>query len=322
MAFAKHETFHIREGWLYKGMEAITRAEEGGQLPTIFLDSAAPEKLGIGRNMVRSLRFWMQATGLAHEHLEQRQRVQRLTPFGQHVWAHDRYVTDTNTLWLIHYHLVCNRELATAWYWFFNHFSPGTFDQHRMLDALHGWVISEYPEREIAASSLKKDINCLLQTYLASDKPHIPEDLIESPLARLHLINRIEHNRQKRYRRERADSDRIHPLVILYVLVDRKIRQHQNQNQNQTDAQEPLAEEQREVYVSEVLREENNIGRVFHITTTGFMSILTTLKNHFPDFAIEYTRTAGLDTLTLPQVSLSDILTRCYAQRRWTNGVA
>ena len=57
MSFAKHEAFYIREGWLFKGMAAIKQAEGDGQLPTIFLDTDAPERLGIGRNMVRSLRF-------------------------------------------------------------------------------------------------------------------------------------------------------------------------------------------------------------------------------------------------------------------------
>src|SRR5947208_135023 len=90
MAFAKHETFYIREGWLFKGMAAIKKAEGVGRLPTIFLDDNAPEVLGIGHNMVRALRFWMQATGLAEEKLEDRQRVQRLTPFGEQVWNYDR----------------------------------------------------------------------------------------------------------------------------------------------------------------------------------------------------------------------------------------
>src|SRR5437667_6604624 len=79
MSFAKHETFYIREGWLFKGMAAIKKAEDDGQLPTIFLDTDAPERLGIGHNMVRSLRFWMQAIGLVEEKQEERQRAHRLS---------------------------------------------------------------------------------------------------------------------------------------------------------------------------------------------------------------------------------------------------
>src|SRR5712692_8549543 len=107
MSFVKHETFYVREGWLFKGMAAVKRAEEGGMPPTIFLDDA-PEKLGIGQNMVKSLRFWIQATGLAEERVVDRQRVQQLTPFGEKIWANDRYLENNATLWFLHYHLVCN----------------------------------------------------------------------------------------------------------------------------------------------------------------------------------------------------------------------
>ncbi len=86
MYFAKHETFYIREGWLYKGMAAIKAAETENELPTIFLDQDGPERLGMGRNMVRSLRFWMQATGLADEdRADQGRTIHRLTEFGEWV---------------------------------------------------------------------------------------------------------------------------------------------------------------------------------------------------------------------------------------------
>ena len=76
MPFAKHETFHIREGWLFKGMDAICRD------PTIFLAKDASERLGLGKNMVRALRFWMTSTGLAEEYQEDQRTHQRLTvPF-------------------------------------------------------------------------------------------------------------------------------------------------------------------------------------------------------------------------------------------------
>ena len=52
MGFAKHETFYIREGWLFKGMAAIKKAKDYGNISsTIFLDNDAPERLGIGQNV-------------------------------------------------------------------------------------------------------------------------------------------------------------------------------------------------------------------------------------------------------------------------------
>lgn len=299
MAFAKHETFHIREGWLFKGMAAIKDAEAQGQLPTIFLDPDAPERLGIGVNMVRALRFWMQATGLAEERLEDRQRTQRHTSFGHLVWEHDRYLEDDGTLWLIHYHLVSSEDQATTWYWFFNHFVPGIFDENACLEALSQWVITTSPDQEIAANSLKKDIDCLLKTYIANEGLKTPEDLTESPLSRLAILSNLG-NRQKQYRLERSDVTRIDPLVLLYVLIDRQIKMRREVSQ---------------IGLSQVLREPINAGRVFNLTTSALSDLLMKLNTTHPDWAVRFIRTAGLDHLTLPSSVPSEILTRYYTER-------
>lgn len=299
MAFAKHETFQIREGWLFKGMAAIKDAEAQGQLPTIFLDPDAPERLGIGVNMVRALRFWMQATGLAEERLEDRQRTQRLTAFGHHVWEHDRYLEDDGTLWLIHYHLVSSEDQATAWYWFFNHFAPRVFDENACLEALSQWVITTSPNQQIAENSLKKDIDCLLKTYTVNEGPKTPEDLTESPLSRLGILNRVG-NRQKQYCLERLDANRVDPLVLLYVLIDRQIK---------------MRREAFQIGLSQVLREPMNAGRVFNLTTSVLSDLLTKLNTTHPDWSVRFIRTAGLDHLTLPPGDPSEILTRYYTER-------
>jgi hypothetical protein len=59
MRFGGHETFAIREGWLHRGLRLLV--EEPGQL----LDEYAADWLGVGRNMAKSIRYWLAATGLA-----------------------------------------------------------------------------------------------------------------------------------------------------------------------------------------------------------------------------------------------------------------
>lgn len=300
MSFAKHETFYVREGWLFKGMAAIERAKNENQHSSIFLDVQAPEKLGIGQNMVKSLRFWMQATGLVEEKLEERQRIQHLTSFGKLIWEYDRYLEDNATLWLLHYNLACSQEQATTWYWFFNHFAPSIFDETSCLEALRTWVISNYSDQEVAISSLKRDIDCLLQTYLPSKSLHTPEELTESPFARLGILSRIDDGRQHKYRMERLDSSRLHPLILLYVLADR---------------QQKVRSTIPQVGLSDVLREPMNAGRVFSLTTTVLSDLLAELNKNYQDLRIQFVRTAGLDLLTLPTSQPHTILTRYYTER-------
>ena len=53
--FARHETFHLRHMWLKK---AYNELQKDGSL---FLREDATVRLGVGKNMVGSIRFWCQA---------------------------------------------------------------------------------------------------------------------------------------------------------------------------------------------------------------------------------------------------------------------
>lgn len=290
MPYARHETFHIREGWLFKGMAAV------GERPHIFLADDASDRLGLGKNMVRALRFWMTATGLAEEYREGRYTLQRLTdPLGQLVWEHDPYLEEEGTLWLIHHHLMRDQGGATAWYWFFNHFSQPVFDQKSFVGALQSWVIGTRG-KSISENSLKRDFDCLVRTYLPDRKARSPEDLIECPLAQLGLIAEADNARTRRFRLLRPNPALIHPLILLYVLL----RWQQDRR--------PKAQQ---VGLAQVLREPFNVGRVFNLGTAGLSLCLTRLGDEHPELAIRLTRTAGLDQLTLP-AALPDEVLSCY----------
>ena len=85
MKFRAHETFFIRKGWINKGLRGVTK--DGN----IFIskEENPMDVLGIGSNMVKSLRYWLQAVGLTEEPTRGR-RIQTLTDFGQLVYDHDR----------------------------------------------------------------------------------------------------------------------------------------------------------------------------------------------------------------------------------------
>ena len=87
--FRASETFFIRKGWLSKGMRYVS------QKPDVFVDKKENpmDVLGIGANMVKSLRYWLQAVGLTSEPLKGR-RIQTLTDFGELVHKHDPYTEE------------------------------------------------------------------------------------------------------------------------------------------------------------------------------------------------------------------------------------
>lgn len=108
MKFRAHDTFFIRKGWLSKGMKYVQSK------PDVFIakDENPMDVLGIGANMVKALRYWLQAVGLTTEP-NKGKRTQSFTPFGQSVYEHDRYIEEMGTLYLLHYKLSSILELCS-----------------------------------------------------------------------------------------------------------------------------------------------------------------------------------------------------------------
>lgn len=308
MYFGKHQTFHVRDGWLYKGMTIIQ------ERPTIFLDDDAPEELGLGKNMVEALRYWMQATGIAYEDYLDGRKAQFLTPLGELIREHDPYQELDGTLWLLHHALVCSRELATAWYWFFNHYIPDRFERETFVERLDQWInLQEDTDKSYSPNTLKRDFDCLVRTYAASDRDSSPEDLLESPLSSLGLLSSfVERDARtgKKYRVHRlepGDPDTIPPLVFLYVLLSRQEVERKNN---------------RQVPIQTVLREARNAGRTFNISVTKLEEILSDLADRYPEWRVHLTRTGGLDQMTLPDVPSKVVLQAFYESQQTTERVA
>ena len=59
-SFSGHEKFHCRQFWLKKGYDFLCAGRR-------FTDEDAVVALGVGKNMVNSIRFWLKAFGLVDE---------------------------------------------------------------------------------------------------------------------------------------------------------------------------------------------------------------------------------------------------------------
>ena len=86
MKFRAHETFSIRKGWLSKGMKQIVSD------PSVFVSKERNpmDVLGIGANMVKSLRYWLPTVGLSA--IPKNKGTQHLSDFGKIVYANDPYI--------------------------------------------------------------------------------------------------------------------------------------------------------------------------------------------------------------------------------------
>jgi hypothetical protein len=189
VAYARHETFHPRFGWLKKGFDRATDD------PGVFLDAEATVRLGVGKNMVRSIRYWCAAFKLLAN--------DQPTDFGNHLLGRtgwDSFLEDPASLWLLHWRLLEPTCIATAWYMAFNEFRATEFTVESLTDELFAYA-SEGGGR-VAVSSLKKDATCILRMYTTQvgGGGKLNEDSLDCPFAELGLIETVGDSRHFRFR--------------------------------------------------------------------------------------------------------------------------
>lgn len=275
MKFRGHETFFIRKGWISKGIRAIQK----DHFVFSSKENNPMDVLGIGSNMVRSLHYWMQATGVANDISYSKQKAMILTNFGKLISEHDRYLEEMGTLFLLHYKLATNEKLATSWYYMFNHFPVSEFDQDDFVKELSAYVTGK-GEKLPSMRAMTDDFNCIIGTYVSRyeinpDKVS-PENNIDCPFGELSLMTTVD-RRKKVYRKAAPSSETIDPWVTLAVIMDN-------------------AEGRSDISLNELLNAPGNIGRIFNLDV---ITMLEVLQNAESTGILKIIRTAGLDIIRL-----------------------
>ncbi|MDE0349758.1 MAG: DUF4007 family protein [Gammaproteobacteria bacterium] len=191
VSFGRSESFPLRFGWIAKGLDEV-RLD-----PSVFVREDATVVLGVGKNMVSSIRHWLLAAGL----------IQPLPSIGYVDTAlariafgedGDPYLEDDATIWLVHWLLAVNPAGATAIYWFFNHFHKPAFANDEMSAGLATFVEREAAVRT-SQTTLDRDAAMLLRMYTrttAGSRVTL-EDALDSPLSLLDLVDRVDvHHRR------------------------------------------------------------------------------------------------------------------------------
>jgi len=275
MKFRAHDTFFIRKGWLSKGMERIV------EKPDLFVDKEENpmDVLGIGSNMVKALRYWLQAVGLCQEP-NKGKRNQTLTEFGQLVYDNDRYIEELGTLYLLQYKLASQDEEATAWYYFFNEFSMSEFTKEEYVQSLQNYILMQEDSSSVAIRSLNDDFACIINTYLPRYKSNpgkvSAENNIDCPLGELGLVD-ISNKKQKTYKKTIPAAKSLNPWVVLAVVIEE-------------------AYGKKEIALNELLTAPKNIGKVFNLDSITMLDVLHEIENIGE---IKIIRTAGLDVVQI-----------------------
>ncbi|KZZ84380.1 DUF4007 family protein [Bacillus sp. SJS] len=287
MGYGQHQSFYLRDRWLNKAINHLRQDNR------FFYDKEAFEKMGLGKNMVQSLRYWVVATGVVEEVFnEERKKVHLITKIGELVYKYDKFVKFQDTASILHYHLCRQKEPSTAWYWFFNVLNETVITKENLSMKFTTWV-RDCEIKSFSNNSLKKDIDCLVKLYTAGQSNIDPEEVIQSPLSKLTII---EDKKGIIYKRNLSIS-KIGLTALMYVLLEYK-----SLNNIET------------VSVDELVTEYGLWGRIYNMNRSTVVTALNQLTLH-PIYPIHFTRTNNLDLIRIPNIEPLEFLKTEYIRK-------
>jgi len=254
MRFGGLETFYLRPGWLTKGLTLVASGDDRA-----FADPEVADELGVGRNMAKSIGFWLQATGLASR--PDRASALELTLLGGLFLEHDRYLQHSLSWWAIHVNL--SRRPDTIWSWFWNGFRPERFDRLHFQESLTR-AIDRSGDKLPSAKALQREVAVLLQTYRRALPAETtdPEDNLDCPLRQLDLLTL--HVDLDRYER-RSAWGRLPPEALAYCLA----------------VGHEAADDMIEIGFAEALNGAGGPGRLFNLDADGLSDALGAAERAF-----------------------------------------
>lgn len=205
--FSGHESFHCKSLWLKKGYDFALAGKS-------FNDESAVVELGVGKNMVSSIKYWLKAFGIIDEN-------GCVTKIGSLILAdegYDPYIEDVATQWLLHYLLVTS-NYATIYNVVFMEFNKNRkdFSKSSLLNYVKRLFIEKrFDKTPYNENTIARDIATLLKMYARPENSKVYEDF-SAVLIDLNLIRRLDRDDFEFNTTTRAA---IHPMIFLYAVLD------------------------------------------------------------------------------------------------------
>jgi hypothetical protein len=230
-----HESFACRYTWLPKAVRGLQNNSK------LFSDDEkAMVDLGVGKNMVRSIRFWAQVAGVVDS--VSRGMGHSMSRFGKALLGedgHDPFLEDLRTLWLIHWNLSTDtKNPLLAWDFLLNRWQEPELVPSVIIRTLHKEAARL--DDGLSAVTIDQHWDTFLHTYVRTRgrKGEVQEDNLDSPLTELELIVRVGERPVDKdagraepiYAFRREDKPDITPELFIYSLNDFWNKRHPAEN--------------------------------------------------------------------------------------------
>lgn len=279
--FSGHGTFPLRYGWLKKVFDACIDIEisKGNISKDLFNNEESISILGVGKNMVSSMRHWALYTDLLE--IDDKKNLS-ITQNSKKIFdtnGLDPWLENYATLWLIHWKLTTNPKLFT-YYYFFNNYNTNIFDK----DILTSSINEELKELDfdVSPSTLKRDIECFLNMYASKpSKEYSNEETIESPLTELGLIEHL--SRRDLYQLKKGAKYTLSVETFIFALLMFWKEYSPNSSTLSLEA---------------ICYEEKSPGRIFMIDENTIGEYIQNLSSK-TDGLLEWSETSGLKQIII-----------------------
>lgn len=208
--FSGHDSFHCRQLWLKKGYDYV-------KLGKNFNDEDAVIQLGVGKNMVSSIRFWLKAFNVIDN-------KDIPTEFGERLFndqnGYDPFLEDEASLWLLHYQLVKN-GYASIYSLVFNEFRKEKlfFKKDNFISYIKR-IEEKNADVNLNENTIAKDFNVFINLYKNDPECNDVEDSFSGILSDLELLKKTLKEKEELFYIENTERDNLPDAVILFTILN------------------------------------------------------------------------------------------------------
>ena len=264
--FSGHDSFQCRQLWLKKGYDFV---KEGRN----FNDEDAVVVLGVGKNMVSSIRFWLKAFNIIDN-------KDIATEFGEIIFdnenGYDPFLEDEASIWLLHYQLV-KTGYASTYNFIFNEFRKEKlfFNKETYINYIRR-IGESKPDLNFNENTLAKDFNVFTNLYKSDTESKDVEDSFSGVLSEIEIIKVRGKGKEEQIYIENSERDNLPESVVLYAILD---------NPNYGNS----------ISLNSLEFDINSPGAIFALNRAGLMNKISDIVSNYKD--ITFTDQAGIKEL-------------------------
>lgn len=276
MVINKHGSFYLRSGW---GTKIIQAVEADDMIFSPSNEQEAVDRIGLGRVMIKALRYWADASGLTTEEKVHGGIAERRTALFDLLEANDRYFQKPGSLLLLHRNIALNEENATAWYWAFNEFDKQAFTKEEFVEGLHYFLAVN--EMTIKKAAVDKEFNCFKNTYLAEKKFDIKTVMDEDTYPFFGTLHLLRVNEDKKFEKTYLTKAEMPLHILIYAIAKDNPEESTSRGQ---------------ISIDKIMEEKRQVGKYFPMRYSKLIDMLLeaenkkllTLNNNFGNRFIEF----------------------------------